>query len=48
MRLFQVNQSEESSKITINVHTTSGQLHPLSITTASTYSNKDYDERKDV
>ena len=35
--LFQINQSEESSKITLNVHTlTSGQLHQQSITTAST------------
>ena len=35
--LFQINQSEESSKITVNAHTTSSsQLHQRSITTAST------------
>ena len=34
MQLFQINQSEESSKITINAHTTSGQLHQQSITSA--------------
>ena len=34
MQLFQINQSEESSKITINInaHATSGQLHQQSIT----------------
>ena len=37
MQLFQINQSEESSKITtINAHTISGQLHQRSITTAFT------------
>ena len=36
MQLFQVNQSEESSKITINAHTISCPLHQLPITTAST------------
>ena len=34
--LFQKNQSEESSKITINAHTTSFPLHQLPITSAST------------
>ena len=34
--LFQINQCEESSKITINAHTTSCPLHLLPITTAST------------
>ena len=36
MQLFQINQSEEISKITINAHTTSCPLHQLPITTAST------------
>ena len=36
MQLFQINQSEESSKITVNAHTTSCPLHQLSITTVST------------
>ena len=36
MQLFQINQSEESSKITINAHTTCCPLHQLPITTAST------------
>ena len=36
MQLFQINQCEESSKITINAHTTSCPLHQLPITTAST------------
>ena len=36
MQLFHINQIEESSKITINAHTTSGQLHQRSITTATT------------
>ena len=35
MQLFQINQSEEISKITINVHTSSCPLHELPITTAS-------------
>ena len=35
MQLFQINQSEESSKISINAHTTCGQLHQRPITTAS-------------
>ena len=35
-QLFQINQSKESSKITINTHTTSCPLHQLPITTAST------------
>ena len=34
--LFQINQSEESSKITVNAHTTSCPLHQLPNTTAST------------
>ena len=34
MQLFQIIQSEESSKITINAHITSGQLHQQSITSA--------------
>ena len=36
MKLLQINQSEENSKITINAHTTSCPLHQLPITTAST------------
>ena len=32
MQLFQINQSEESSKITINAHTPSCPLHELPIT----------------
>ena len=36
MQLLQVNQSEESSKIAINVHTTTSQLYQRPITTAST------------
>ena len=37
MQLFQINQSEESSKITINAHTTSCPLHQLPITSAAHY-----------
>ena len=36
MQLFQINQSDESSKITINAHTTCCPLHQLPIKTAST------------
>ena len=36
MQFFQINQSEEISKITINAHTTSFPLYQLPITTAST------------
>ena len=36
VQLFQINQNKESSKITINAHTTSCPLHQLPITTAST------------
>ena len=35
--LFQINQSEESSKITINAHTTSCPLRQLPITSAAHY-----------
>ena len=37
MQLFQINQSEESSKITINAHTTSCPLHEQPITWAAHY-----------
>ena len=37
MQLFQINQSEDSSKITIMSDTTCGQLHQRPITTASLY-----------
>ena len=37
MQLFQINQSEESSKITINAHTPSCPLHELPITWAAHY-----------
>ena len=37
MQLFQINQSEESSKITINAHTTSFPLHELPITDGILY-----------
>ena len=37
MQLFQINQSEDSSKITILSDTTCGQLHQRPITTASLY-----------
>ena len=43
MQLFHINQIKESSKITINAHTTSGQLHQRSITTASTLSETKQD-----
>ena len=43
IQLFQINQSEESSKITINAHTIHGQLHQRSITTASTLSETKQD-----
>ena len=36
-QLFQINQSEESGKITINAHATSSQLHKRSITSAVHY-----------
>ena len=36
MQLIQINQREESSKITINAHTNSCPLHQMPITTAST------------
>ena len=36
MQLFQINQSEDSSKITIMSDTTCGQLHQHPITTKST------------
>ena len=36
-QLFQINQSEESGKITINAHTTIGQLHQHLITPAVHY-----------
>ena len=37
MQLFQINQSEDSSKVTIMSDTTCGQLHQRPITTASLY-----------
>ena len=37
MQLFQINQSEDSSKITIMSDTTCGQLHQRPITSASNY-----------
>ena len=37
MQLFQIDQSEDSSKITIMSDTTCGQLHQRPITTASLY-----------
>ena len=37
MQLFQINQSEESSKFTINAHTTSCPLHELPITDGILY-----------
>ena len=37
MQLFQINQSKESSKNTINAHTTSGRLHQRSITSSVHY-----------
>ena len=37
MQLFQINQSARSSKITINAHTTIGQLDQRSITSAAHY-----------
>ena len=37
MQLFQINQSEDSSKITIMSDTTCGQLHQHPITSASNY-----------
>ena len=37
MQLFQINQSEESSKITVNAHTASGQSHQQSIISAAHY-----------
>ena len=37
MQLFQINQSEESSKITINAHTRNCPLHELPITLAAHY-----------
>ena len=37
MQLFQINQSEDSSKITIMSDTTCGQLHLRPITSASNY-----------
>ena len=37
MQLFQINQSEDNSKITIMSDTTCGQLHQRPITTASLY-----------
>ena len=35
MQLFQINQSEDSGKLTIMSDTTCGQLHQRPITTAS-------------
>ena len=37
MQLFQINQSEDGSKLTIMSDTTCGQLHQRPITTASLY-----------
>ena len=37
MQLFQINQSEESNKISINSHTNSGPLHEQPITLAAHY-----------
>ena len=37
MQLFQINQSEESSKITIMSYTTCVQLHQRPVTSASSY-----------
>ena len=37
MQLFQINQSEEYSKINENAHTTCGQLHQQPITSAANY-----------
>ena len=51
MQLFQINQSARSSKITINAHTTIGQLHQRPITTASTlliYPCQTYTIRRDT
>ena len=39
MQLFQINQSEDSSKITIMYNPTCEQLHQRPITTASLYLN---------
>ena len=39
MQLFQINQSEESSKITINAHTPNCPLHELPITGVLLYVN---------
>ena len=39
MQLFQINQSEDSSKITIMSNTTCGQLHQRPITSASLYAD---------
>ena len=39
MQLFQINQSEDSSKITIMSDTTCGQLHQRPITSASNYNS---------
>ena len=41
MQLFQINQSEDSSKITIMYNNPSGQLHQRSITSAFNY-NRTY------
>ena len=46
MQLFQINQSEESSKITINAHTTSCPLHELPITAGLLYINLEVQENE--
>ena len=42
MQLFQVNQSEESSKITINAHTISRQSHKQRSITSAAHYNRIY------
>ena len=39
MQLFQINQSEDSSKITVMSDTTCGQLHQRPITSAFNYNH---------
>ena len=41
MQLFQINQSEDSSKITIKFNNTCNQLHQRSVTSAINY-NRTY------
>ena len=48
MQLFQINQSKDSSKITIMSDTNCGQLHQRPITSASSYNRITLNQNRPV